>query len=209
MNKSLNLPLRGSFKKILWASTPLANQKGNSGGLDFYRKMSQMQIQTQCHGTITDFLLFPILLINFFFGSIQKLTQHYTSIGFASLQNGQHWRRKWQPNPVFLPGESHRRGSLVGYSLQDQRESDTTEQLTWGNALLCCEKTLILRQFYFLKFNFLIFFHIQKHHLSLSHTHTQANSCLHKSRKNILMHKRNFSIFYNHNGQGLHGFRLD
>jgi len=40
MNKSLNLPLRGSFKKILWASTPLANQKGNSGGLDFYRKMS-------------------------------------------------------------------------------------------------------------------------------------------------------------------------
>ena len=26
------------------------------------------------------------------------------------------WRRKWQPTPVFLPGESHRRKSLVGYS---------------------------------------------------------------------------------------------
>ena len=25
-----------------------------------------------------------------------------------------HWRRKWQPTPVFLPGESQRRGSLVG-----------------------------------------------------------------------------------------------
>ena len=25
-----------------------------------------------------------------------------------------HWRRKWQPTPVFLPGESHGRGSLVG-----------------------------------------------------------------------------------------------
>ena len=27
-----------------------------------------------------------------------------------------HWRRKWQPTPVFLPGESQRRGSLVGCS---------------------------------------------------------------------------------------------
>ena len=26
------------------------------------------------------------------------------------------WRRKWQPTPVFLPGESHGHGSLVGYT---------------------------------------------------------------------------------------------
>ena len=26
------------------------------------------------------------------------------------------WSRKWQPNPVFLPGESHGQGSLAGYS---------------------------------------------------------------------------------------------
>ena len=26
------------------------------------------------------------------------------------------WRRKWQPTPVFLPGESHGQRSLVGYS---------------------------------------------------------------------------------------------
>ena len=26
------------------------------------------------------------------------------------------WRRKWQPTPVFLPGESHGQSSLVGYS---------------------------------------------------------------------------------------------
>ena len=26
------------------------------------------------------------------------------------------WRRKWQPTPVFLPGESHGWRSLVGYS---------------------------------------------------------------------------------------------
>ena len=27
------------------------------------------------------------------------------------------WRRKWQPTPVFLPGESHGQRSLAGYSL--------------------------------------------------------------------------------------------
>ena len=26
------------------------------------------------------------------------------------------WRRKWQPAPVFLPGESHGQRSLAGYS---------------------------------------------------------------------------------------------
>ena len=39
------------------------------------------------------------------------------------------WRRKWQPTPVFLPGESHGRRSLVGYSPQGHKESHTTERL--------------------------------------------------------------------------------
>ena len=34
-----------------------------------------------------------------------------------SLFTFMHWRRKWQPTPVFLPGESQRRGSLVGCCL--------------------------------------------------------------------------------------------
>ena len=38
-----------------------------------------------------------------------------------------HWRRKWQPTPVFLPGESQGRGSLVGCSLWGHTESDSTE----------------------------------------------------------------------------------
>ena len=41
---------------------------------------------------------------------------------FPSLQ-----RRKWQPTPVFLPGESQGRGSLVGCRLWGHIESDTTE----------------------------------------------------------------------------------
>jgi len=37
------------------------------------------------------------------------------------------WREKWQPTPVFLPGESHGQRSLVGYSPWGRKESDTTE----------------------------------------------------------------------------------
>ena len=37
-------------------------------------------------------------------------------------------RSQWQPTPVFLPGESHGRRSLVGYSPQGPKESDTTER---------------------------------------------------------------------------------
>ena len=36
-------------------------------------------------------------------------------------------RRKWQPTPVFLPGESHSQRSLVGYSPWGHKEADTTE----------------------------------------------------------------------------------
>ena len=35
-----------------------------------------------------------------------------------------HWRRKWQPTPVFLPGESQ---GWVGCCLWGRNESDTTE----------------------------------------------------------------------------------
>ena len=38
-----------------------------------------------------------------------------------------HWRRKWQPTPVFSPGESQGWGSLVGSRLWGRTESDTTE----------------------------------------------------------------------------------
>jgi len=37
------------------------------------------------------------------------------------------WRRKRQPTPVFLPGESHRERSLVGCSPGGCKESHTTE----------------------------------------------------------------------------------
>ena len=44
-----------------------------------------------------------------------------------SLFTFMHWRRNWQPTPVFLPGESQGRGSLVGCRPWGHTESDTTE----------------------------------------------------------------------------------
>ena len=57
------------------------------------------------------------------------------------------WRRKWHPTPVFLPGESHRRRSLVGCSPRGHKESDTTSlslsQLPDSYSYPCvtCEET--------------------------------------------------------------------
>ena len=47
--------------------------------------------------------------------------------GFSPCVGKIPWRRKWQPTPVFLPGEFHGRRSLVGYSPWGHQESDVAE----------------------------------------------------------------------------------
>ena len=47
-----------------------------------------------------------------------------------SLFTFMHYRRKWQPTPVLLTGESQGRGSLVDCRLWGCTESDTTERLS-------------------------------------------------------------------------------
>ena len=47
-----------------------------------------------------------------------------------------HWRRKQQPTPVFLPGGSQGRGSLVGCSLWGRTELDTTGVMQQQQQLL-------------------------------------------------------------------------
>ena len=60
-----------------------------------------------------------------------------------SLFTFMHWRRKWQPTPMFLPGESQGQGNLVGCCLWGRTESDTTEatwqqqHCVWGNEWVC------------------------------------------------------------------------
>ena len=47
--------------------------------------------------------------------------------GEGNGEGNGNWRRKWQSMPVFLPGESRGRGSLVGCRLRGRTKSDTTD----------------------------------------------------------------------------------
>ena len=57
-------------------------------------------------------------------GSLGVGDDWVTSLSVFTFMN---WRRKWQPTPVFLPGESQGQGSLVGCHLWGHTELDTTE----------------------------------------------------------------------------------
>ena len=59
--------------------------------------------------------------------SMGSLTGRHDWVTSLSLFIFLLWGRKWQPTPLFLPGESQGRGSLVGYCLRGRTESDTTE----------------------------------------------------------------------------------
>ena len=43
------------------------------------------------------------------------------------------WRRKWQPTPVFLPGQFYRQTNLVCYSPWGHKSSDTAELLNYSS----------------------------------------------------------------------------
>ena len=59
--------------------------------------------------------------------SMGSLRVGHDSATSLSLFTFMSWRRKWQHTPVFLPGESQGRESLVGCHLWGRTESDTTE----------------------------------------------------------------------------------
>ena len=58
--------------------------------------------------------------------SMESLRVRHDWVTSLWLFTFMHWRRKWQSTPVFLPGESQGRGSLVGCCLWGRIESDTT-----------------------------------------------------------------------------------
>ena len=58
--------------------------------------------------------------------SMGSLRDGHDCVTSLSLFTFMHWRSKWQPTPVFLPGESQGRGSLVGCRLWGRTESDRT-----------------------------------------------------------------------------------
>ena len=57
-----------------------------------------------------------------------------------SLFSFMHWRRKWQPTPVFLPGESQGWGSLVGCRLWGRRVGHDWSDLAADDSELVCSQ---------------------------------------------------------------------
>ena len=62
--------------------------------------------------------------------SVPICSRFSTSILPLILSSLYSWRKKWQPTPVFLPGETHGQRSLAGYSPWGCRESDMIDQLS-------------------------------------------------------------------------------
>ena len=65
-------------------------------------------------------------------GFSRQTIRHHSNPSLCSNQ-----RRQWHPTPVLLPGKSHGRRSLVGFSPWGHSESDTTEQLHFHFSLSC------------------------------------------------------------------------
>ena len=59
--------------------------------------------------------------------AVHGVTKSRTRLSNFTFFTFMHWRRKWQPTPVFLPGESQGQTSLVGYRLWGCTESGMTE----------------------------------------------------------------------------------
>ena len=96
-------------------------------------------------------------------GRLQSMGSLRVGLDWAtslSLFTFMHWRRKWQPTPLFLPGESQGRGSLMGCLLWGRTESDTTSDLA---AAAWNRKHLHLSYFiscFFLKFLLCVYMYI-------------------------------------------------
>ena len=89
----------------------------------------------------SDILLF--FLASFFY--ILKITSIFLKpkIWRSIISDRKHiipysWRSKWQPTPVFLPGEFHGQRSLERFSLWGCKKSDMTEQLTHTHTIVLC-----------------------------------------------------------------------
>ena len=81
--------------------------------------------------------------------AVHRVAQSQTRLKRLSMHACMHQRRKWQPTPVFLPGESQGQRSLVGCRLWDHTESDTTEVTQQQQQQIdirynCCPKMTLL-----------------------------------------------------------------
>ena len=83
--------------------------------------------------------------------SMRSLRVGHDGATSLSLFTLMYWRRKWQPTPALLPGESQGQRSLMGCCLWGRTELDTTEVTQQQQYVLSGEMNEILVQNYSLK----------------------------------------------------------
>ena len=70
--------------------------------------------------------------------SMVLLRVRHNCMTSLSLFTFTHWRRKWQPTPVFLPGESQWRGSLVAAVYGVAQSRTRLKRLSSSSSSQCC-----------------------------------------------------------------------
>ena len=123
----LNLPTHLKLDMVMWLI--LANGMWPSVSLPFSNTLVTT-VFNQCHQTS----MIWQQVMSFLDGSVCKESACSTKdAGDPDSTSGfgrPSWGRKWQPTPVFLPGESHGQRSLAAYSPKGCKESDKIEQLS-------------------------------------------------------------------------------
>ena len=74
---------------------------------------------------------------DYIYSLTQKMIQHKNLKFLLQKREEKRLIGLWHPTPVLLPGKSHGRRSLVGFSLWGRKELDTTEQLHFHFSLSC------------------------------------------------------------------------
>ena len=75
--------------------------------------------------------------------SMGSLRVRYDWANSLSLFTFVHWRRKWQPTPVFLPGKFHGQRSLAGYNPWGEKSQTQFSGQTTTHQQLNCNVVLI------------------------------------------------------------------
>ena len=118
--------LRGGYASHMWLLSD-----DNENGTTKFPKVFFFQIYKL-------FMFCPIYLVTFpvFFHSVPfpihplSWSPHVCIHNIYTCYYTHLWRRKWQPTPAFLPGESRGQRSLAGCSPWGHKKSDMTEQLS-------------------------------------------------------------------------------
>ena len=100
-------------------SAPALSALSHASNIDWWSVSHREIYMFQCYSLKSSY---PHLL-----PQSPKVCSLYLCLFRYSLFTFFHWRRKWQPTPVFLPGESQGWQSLVGCHLWGLTGSDMTE----------------------------------------------------------------------------------